>query len=352
MSGQWLLYGANGYTGELIADLAIARGRPPIVAGRNREQIEAMGERLGLESRVFDLSSAQTVQKRLEDVDAVVLAAGPFINTSAPVVEACVKTATHYLDLTGELDVFLACYALDQRAREAGCTVMPGAGFDIVPTDSLAVALSEALSDATHLELAVQALSHFSQGTANTIVESMASPGLVCRDGQLMPVPIGREVKADFGHHVWPAVSLPLADIFTAHLSTGIPNVEAFGGMSPRRARQFHRVKWARGLMRSRLLKRLAKSMIQLRPRGPDARARDRGTGHVWGRARNAAGAEVTGKVKTPEAYSFTADAVLVCMAGMLAGEAPAGFQTPAMAFGSDLILRCEGCEMSVDPTS
>lgn len=349
MPGQWLLYGANGYTGELIARLAVARGQRPVLAGRRREKIEPLARELGLDSQVFELRDADQVAPFLDGMDAVILAAGPFVHTSAPVVEACIQTSTHYLDLTGELDVFLACYARDQAARAAGVTVMPGAGFDIVPTDCLAVALSEALPDATHLELAVQALKNYSRGTANTMVESMATPGLACVDGELVSAPVGTEIQADFGHHVWPALSVPLADIFTAHLSTGIPNVTTYGGMSPRLARQFQRIKWMRGVMRSRLVQRIAKALIKLRPPGPDAHARETGSGHIWGRARSGEGKTVTGKVTTPEVYAFTADAVLVCLAGMLSGESPSGFQTPAMAFGSDLILRCEGCEMSVE---
>lgn len=347
---RWMLYGANGYTGELIADAALARGMRPLLAGRNRAAIEAMGQRLDLEVRVFTLDDPDSITRALEEVDAIVLAAGPFSRTSAPVVAGCLRTNTHYLDITGELDVFLACHEHDLQARETGCTLMPGVGFDIVPTDCLAVALKEALPTATHLELAVQALSGFSQGTAKTVMESLGGPAYVTRDGALVAVPMGRDrIEATFGDRQWPAIAAPIADGFTAHLSTGIPNVSAYAGISPRLIKRLDRWRWAMPAMRSKTLQAVGKRLVELRPRGPDEGERERGHARAWGRVRDAEGNTRTGSVLTPEAYAFTADSALVCLAGILAGEAPVGFQTPASAFGSDLILRCASCELRVD---
>ncbi|MEZ4380624.1 MAG: NAD(P)H-binding protein [Nannocystaceae bacterium] len=78
-SGRWMLYGANGYTGALIAKLAAERGERPILAGRRRPAVAALAERLGLDHRVFDLSDARALARQLEDVDALLLAAGPLL---------------------------------------------------------------------------------------------------------------------------------------------------------------------------------------------------------------------------------------------------------------------------------
>lgn len=345
----WLLYGANGYTGELICDLALARGKKPILAGRNRGRIEAMGERLGLPTRVFALDDVDRIAHELSEVEAVVLAAGPFSATSAPVVEACLRSSTHYLDITGELSVFEACLAAHDRAVEAGCTILPGVGFDVVPTDCLAVALVEALPTANELEIAVQAMGSFSQGTGKSALEALGGSAYARRDGRLVAVPMAdREIEADFGDHRWPAVSAPIADVITAHVSTGIPNIETFVALPPRIARQLHRVTWALPIMRSKMLQKIGGRLLELRERGPDEHAHQTASGHAWGRVTDPDGQTRSGHVRTPEVYRFTADATLVCLDAVLAGEAEPGFATPASAFGSDLILRCEGCTMSV----
>lgn len=147
----WMVYGANGYTGRLIAELAVERGERPVLAGRSREKVEPVAAALGLEHRAFDLSDASA---HLEDVDAVVHCAGPFAHTSAAMVDACLKTRTHYLDITGEIDVFESVSLRDDDAREAGIVLLPGAGFDVVPTDCVAAILKNALPTATHLDLA------------------------------------------------------------------------------------------------------------------------------------------------------------------------------------------------------
>ena len=108
---SWLLYGANGYTGELLAREAVRRGLRPVLAGRGAEQVGRLAAELGLEHRVFPLTEVGRIAAELEPHAAVLLAAGPFSTTSAPVVEAALQTGTAYLDVTGEVSVFEACFA-------------------------------------------------------------------------------------------------------------------------------------------------------------------------------------------------------------------------------------------------
>src|SRR6185436_9617383 len=97
---RWLIYGANGYTGELVARRALATGERPVLAGRAGPSIEALAGDLGLEPRVAALS----------DGDVVAHCAGPFAATARPMVDACLATGTHYLDVTGEVEVFEEIY--------------------------------------------------------------------------------------------------------------------------------------------------------------------------------------------------------------------------------------------------
>ncbi|MGH7372693.1 MAG: saccharopine dehydrogenase family protein [Candidatus Rokuibacteriota bacterium] len=187
-SRPYLVYGANGYTGRLIARYARERGHQPILAGRNARAVEALASELGLQTRLFDLGSPVALDRGLADVRAVLLCAGPFANTSRPMVDACLRNRVTYLDITGEVSVFEACAARDAEARDAGVMLMPGAGFDVVPSDCLAVHLKQRLPTATELSLAISGLTQASHGTAATMIESVHRGGLVRRGGVLTPV--------------------------------------------------------------------------------------------------------------------------------------------------------------------
>lgn len=182
---QWLLYGANGYTGELIAREAVRRGQRPILAGRGAAQVEALARELGCEARVFDLA-----QPRLEGVSLVLHCAGPFLHTSKPMVDACLAAGAHYLDITGEIAVFEAIFRRDAEARQRGIALIPGAGFDVVPTDCLAAMLHRRLPDAHELWLAfAQRRGGISRGTLKTMIEGLGHGGAIRKDGKIVVVP-------------------------------------------------------------------------------------------------------------------------------------------------------------------
>src|SRR4051794_8227576 len=122
----WMIYGANGYTGELIAREAVRRGHRPILAGRHAGKIEPLANELGCEARVFGLGEPQ-----LDDIELVLHCAGPFVHTAMPMVRACLTTGAHYLDITGELGVFEQIFARDGEAKRANVTLLPGVGFDV-----------------------------------------------------------------------------------------------------------------------------------------------------------------------------------------------------------------------------
>jgi len=90
---SWLLYGANGYTGELLARLAAERGERPVLAGRNSAAVERLAPELGLEHRVFDLNDGRALDAGLSGIDVLMHCAGPFSATSAPMVAAACATA-------------------------------------------------------------------------------------------------------------------------------------------------------------------------------------------------------------------------------------------------------------------
>src|SRR5262245_5159622 len=196
----FLVYGANGYTGELAVRLAVQRGLRPILAGRSDTTITALAQELRLDHRIFRLDDPAAVDAGLAGVRAVLHCAGPFAHTYRAMAEACLRTKTHYLDVTGEIVVFEALAARDAEAKAAGVMLMPGVGFDVVPSDCLAVHLKQRLPNATHLALGFHTTGRTSRGTATTIVENLGKPGAVRRDGILTPVPPAWKTRTiDFG---------------------------------------------------------------------------------------------------------------------------------------------------------
>src|SRR5512139_1306127 len=203
----------------------------PILAGRNGEAISALATSLGLDYRIFALDDLKAIAAGLKGCDVVLHCAGPFSRTSQAMRDACLLTHTHYLDITGEIAVFEAAATCDSIARTAGIMLLPGVGFDVVPTDCLAAHLKSQLPTATHLALAFRGLGRASRGTTLTGLEGMSTGGLVRRDGKLIPVPLAWKTRhIDFGNGRGPiaTITLPWGDVSTAYYTTGIPNIEVY----------------------------------------------------------------------------------------------------------------------------
>jgi short subunit dehydrogenase-like uncharacterized protein len=344
MASTFLLYGANGYTGELVARLARERGLRPLLAGRDAAKIKALATELGFEHVSFALDDSQAVDAALKSVPVVLHCAGPFSRTSKPMADGCLRTGTHYLDITGEIAVFEALAARRAEAEAAGVMLLPGVGFDVVPSDCLAAHLKRRLPSATHLTLAIQGLGRISHGTATTMVENINRGGIVRRDGRLTPVPSAWSTReVDFGRGPVKTTTIPWGDIATAYRSTGIPNIEVYAAI-PSAARRMMKLSRPLGpLLATAPVQRFLKNRIKAQPAGPSDEERARGKSFVWGEVSDDAGQKKHSRLSGPEGYTLTAMTALAIVERVLAGKAPAGFQTPSLAYGADLILEIEG---------
>lgn len=346
MQNQFLLYGATGYTARLIIDRAAAFGLVPVLAGRSAEKLRSLAEKYSLTYRVAGLDDTAVLDKMLVDMPVVLHCAGPFSQTAAPMQRACLRTGTHYLDITGEVAVFEQGKTYDADAKTRNLMLMSGVGFDVVPTDCLARYLHDQLPDATHLQLAFMndggGLSH---GTAQTALEGLGNGGLVRQNGQLIPVPNAyKTLTVDFGTgQPVPCMSIPWGDLATAYHTTGIPNIETFIGSS---ARQITLAKWGNSLSGLLALKRVQsflRSQVTRRITGPDEATRQRARTHIWGRVWNERGQTHEARLHGPEGYTLTAEAALIITKKVLQGHWKAGFQTPAGLYGADLVLEIPG---------
>ena len=344
MTQSWLLYGANGYTGELIAREAVKRGMRPIVAGRSRAKIEALAAELGCESAVFSVDDHTAMVSALNRVRAVLNCAGPFSRTARAVMQGCLATHVHYFDITGEIDVFELAHSVHEKAQRARIVLCPGVGFDVVPTDCLALSLKQALPDATHLALGFDGGSGLSRGTAKTAVESVGGGGRVRREGKIVETPLASSTRRiDFGAGEKLAVAIPWGDVSTAFYSTGIPNIEVFTASSPQAIKSMERANWLRPLLSRRLVIRMLQHGVERRVHPPTQTQRDNNPGFVWGEASNAAGHTKTARLRTANGYSLTVSSSLAFLENMPAESPYAGFATPSMLMGADFVTMLPG---------
>ncbi|WP_418280560.1 saccharopine dehydrogenase family protein [Halorubrum sp. DTA98] len=341
-----LIYGAYGYTGELVSRAAVDRGRDPILAGRDGDAVRDLGRELRCSVREFDLAIPEAVAESVRDVDAVLNCAGPFAATAEPLVDACIEGRTDYLDVTGEWQVFRSIAERDHDATDADVTLLPGVGFDVVPTDCLAAALVERLPDATELALGFDADGMVSRGTARTAVRGLGAGVVVRKDGALVRLPAGGSSRRiDFGRGERDAIAVPWGDVVTAAHTTEIGNVTVYAALHPRLVRTVRLVRPLAPLLRTRPVRWLLDRIVAARVDGPTPAERAENEVYVWGEARTDDGRVVSERLRTPDPYVLTVETSLAAADRVLSGEAPAGFTTPASAFGSAFVDVVDGVE-------
>ena len=350
---RWMIYGANGYTGRLVAKLAAARGERPVLAGRNAEAVARLATELGLPHVAVDLNDARALRSALEGIDAVAHCAGPFSATWAAMVDACLAARAHYLDVTGEVVVFEGVAGRHAEAEAAGVVLLPGAGFDVVPTDCLANLLVAALPDAVALELAFIVGGGSSRGTAMTGVGVTAAGGLRRVGGKLVPTPFGSPRRAvPFPSGTRSLGAMTWGDLATAYQSTGIGDITVYGpvpvnGPATRAVSAVVQQALRFGPVRS-----LATQVIRRLVSGPDDATRATTDCEVWGEVRNAAGQVRSATLTGPNPYDLTADAVVRAIRYVMAGTGPAGpiapgAHTPATALGADFVRELDGVRVN-----
>lgn len=344
-SREWLLYGAYGYTGRLIVAQALEQGLRPVLSGRDSAQVQALAAETGLEARPVGLGDPAALRRALEGIELVLHAAGPFVETAAPMVEACLAAGAHYLDITGEIPVFQESFAQDAAARRAGVVVMSGVGFDVVPTDCMARYVADQLDAPTRLDIGICTTGSPSAGTLKSMVEQLPTGGRVRRGGALLPYPLGRGARTlRFPHGERLAMPIPWGDLVTAYSTTGIGDITTYMAYPPSAVRAMRFGSPVVGLaLRSGRLRGLLKGQIAKRVTGPDAAQLEAAKGYIWARARDGAGREAEAWLELGGGYTFTAQAAVLCVERVLGGAARPGACTPAGSFGADFVLQVPG---------
>ena len=335
-----LIYGANGYTGRLIARHAVERGLAPVLAGRNREAVTALAAQLGCAAATFSLDRPAQIAEHLSGVSAVLHCAGPFSQTARQMMDACIAVGADYLDITGEIDVILWAAERNDRARQAGVALLPAVGFDVVPSDCLAAMLAERLPGARVLQLAFSASGGLSPGTSKTMIESLPSGGRVRIDGEIRHVPIAwKTMEIPFRHGKQWGMTIPWGDVATAFYSTGIPNIEVYASASPQRIARLRRMRFLLPLLAWKPLQHFAKRRIDKTVKGPTEDQLKNAGSSLWGRVSDDHGQAVSATLETMSGYPLTALTAVAALEKTLSRQVPRGFSTASQAFGKQFIL-------------
>jgi short subunit dehydrogenase-like uncharacterized protein len=342
---KFLLYGANGYTGKLIASMAHQFELEPVIAGRNEAALSTMAKELSLDYIVVDLNDSDKLVEVLHSFKVVLHAAGPFMHTALKMAKACIKAGVHYLDITGEIGVFELLKKMGNNFEQQDRMVMPGVGFDVVPTDCMAKFLFDQMPNATHLKLAFASVGgKLSHGTATTMAEGMGEGGAVRENGKIIRQPLGHKgMWVNFGSKKLFTMTIPWGDISTAFTTTGIPNIETYTSVSPK---TFSMLKWQRfynWILKLSFVRNYYKKKIKKMPAGPDEATRKKAKSLVWGEVKNADGHTLQANLEGPEGYTLTAISSLIIVQKVLSGNFKPGYQTPAACYGANLVLEIPG---------
>lgn len=346
---EWIIYGGNGYSGALIAKEATVRGMNPILAGRNEVLVKKIADELGLRYRIFGLNDIEQISPHIHNISLILNCAGPFSATSKPLIEACLKNHIHYLDITGEIDVFEYAQKCDNTAKEANILLCPGVGFDVLPTDCLAHKLKQALPDANHLTLGFESNSPLSPGTLKTAIERLAYGGRVRIQGQLIDVPLAYKTRSiNFGNGEKLAITIPWGDISTAYYSTHIPNIEVYIPASKRQIALMKSINCMRWFFGFNFVQKWLKKRAS-HQNGPNSEQRQNQATWIWGEVKNARGACKRARLITANGYALTITGSLMAVEFVLHNKVKAGYTTPALLLGDDAVTKLPGSSEKVD---
>lgn len=335
-----MIYGANGYTGRLIAQHAVERGLKPVLAGRNRNAVGALADKLGCEYDAFPLDHPAQIVEHLQGISAVLHCAGPFSQTASQMMDACITSRTDYLDITGEIDVILAAAQRSERAKQAGVALLPAVGFDVVPSDCLAAMLAARLPGARVLQLAFAALGGLSPGTSKTMIEALPSGGRVRIDGEIRQVPIAwKSMEIPFRNGTKVGMTIPWGDVASAYFSTGIGNIEVYTTASPRQIKQLRRIRFLLPLLGWKPMQRFLQRRVEKSVKGPSDAVREKARSSLWGRVSDDHGNSLSATLETLSGYKLTALTAVAALEKTLQRDIPRGFLTASQAFGNEFIL-------------
>lgn len=344
MRRRILIYGATGYTGRLIAEHARHVESPPVIAGRSAHRVQALAAELGLEGRAIAFDQSKALDDAISDIGVLINAASPFAKTAPALIESCLRTGTHYLDVTGELDVFQDAFRYDELANKRGIMIMPGVGLGIVASDCLAMHVAAGVPNAKYLRIGLLPPVSLSQGSIRTAFGLSVSQVSIRRNGRLISVPAGRfQRDFDYGDGKRESIAVSWADVFTAYYSTGIRNIEAYFETGFASRMVYHLGSAVADALRQAPVERWPGAAARTLFQSPSEQLRKKDRCVIVAEAEDSWRRRSCARLETPDGYSFTAQSATAIAERVRCGDFLPGFQTPGKLYGADFVLSMEG---------
>lgn len=348
MGQQWMIYGVTGYTGQLVIKEALRRGHKPVIAGRNESKVKKIAEQYGLEYKVIDLADTETLEKEVAAFDLVFHVAGPYVVTAEPMIQACLKGKTHYVDITGEGSVFRRVFELMDEAKAAGICLVSGIGFDVIPTDCLITHVAAKIKNPESIQMAIAPNAKPSAGTAKSALGVIAEGKAEIREnGEIKKVSFGSEYFDVIFPSGTKTVAIgPIADVYTAYYSTGAKNIKTYMAQPKMAAigARFTMPLLSMALSNT-WIKNKVDQLIEKKVLGQDDATRHKSTTEVWARVENKNGDVAEGYLKVGEVYYLTAQLSVRFVEQVLAKN-PSGALAPAQIFPMADLLAIEGVKL------
>lgn len=338
----WIL-GATGRVGRAVAARLVESNIVPVLVGRNRERLSQLAASLEREPQTIVAASPKEIATEISRQRPVLVinTIGPFTETTVLIARACLP-CSHYIDLANDVISVSALLDLHEEAIAAGRTLVTGAGFGVLATESVVMKLCQDRPTPDRVRTDALASVEIEAGVigealAATIIDGLPYGGRSYKHGRLVRNRVGSSLTTILlpnGSCVATA-SVPFGELVAAQRASGAPSVLAASSEIPTSPAVQAIFAFAIALSHIKPLRTFAKR--QLARLKISARKRPRE--HSWGHASVhwLDGTEQQGWLRTGDAQAFTATVAATVAERLLQGKGRPGAYTPGALFGPEL---------------
>lgn len=345
MTSTIAILGASGLVGRaIIGELGASEERSLVFVGRDQARLSAAaaGAASAVTVAVGEDRDWAAILDRVPRPDLVLNLVGPSTETAPPVLDWCLRNGAHYCDVANELDAFGHILGRDDAAQLAGVSVVTGAGFGVVATEALVLALRGDRPPASSARVAAMpGMVTKGRNVAASAVEVLAAGGRAYRDGVLTRIRPGSaywRVPTPSGGTIG-GLGVAVGDLESTRRASGAGDVDAFTAEIPANAVVRAVLPALAKAVRFGPIRRAVEYVVGLTDSPGPASKDDDYVSLSYAQLDWANGESRAGWLKMGDGYEFSGKVGAAVVLAQLAGAVPPGVHTPASVLGPDLAL-------------